>query len=429
MKIIVIGTGYVGLVQGVCLAEIGYDVVCIDIDEQKIKNLKKGISPIYESGIEDLIFKNIKSGKIIFDVDFKKYLHESDIIFIAVGTPSDEKNRADLKAVFSLAEEIGKNLKKYTIVATKSTVPMGTNKKVKEIISKNYAGDFAVISNPEFLREGSAIEHFFNPDRIIIGYDKDEKAAKKVAELYNSLNSEVLITNLETAEMIKYASNSFLAVEISFINTIARLCEKVGADVELVSQGMKLDKRIGKRAFLSAGLGYGGSCFPKDVKALIQVLKDYQVDNNILETAEEINLTQRHYFILKVKKILGDLRNKKIAILGLAFKPGTDDMRESPAINIIEGLLSFGAKLIAYDPAAKENAKKLIPELLFSDTIEEACKNSDAVIIITDWQEFKKIDWKNIINKMKTPIIFDGRNMFSLEEMRKIGINYFSIGR
>jgi UDPglucose 6-dehydrogenase len=306
---------------------------------------------------------------------------------------------------------------------------MGTNKKVKEIISKNYAGDFAVISNPEFLREGSAIEHFFNPDRIIIGYDKDEKAAKKVAELYNSLNSEVLITNLETAEMIKYASNSFLAVEISFINTIARLCEKVGADVELVSQGMKLDKRIGKRAFLSAGLGYGGSCFPKDVKALIQVLKDYQVDNNILETAEEINLTQRHYFILKVKKILGDLRNKKIAILGLAFKPGTDDMRESPAINIIEGLLSFGAKLIAYDPAAKENAKKLIPELLFSDTIEEACKNSDAVIIITDWQEFKKIDWKNIINKMKTPIIFDGRNMFSLEEMRKIGINYFSIGR
>lgn len=429
MKVTVIGTGYVGLVQGVCLAEIGHNVVCIDIDEAKIENLKKGISPIYEPGIEDLIKKNIENGRLTCDVDFRKYLNDSDVTFIAVGTPPDEDGRADLSVVFALAEEIGKNLIGHAIIVTKSTVPMGTNRKMMELISKNYKGEFAVISNPEFLREGLAIDDFLNPDRVVLGYDKNRKAAERVAELYVSLNTEILITNLETAEMIKYAANAFLATEISYINSIARLCEKVGADVESVSEGLKLDKRIGKKAFLSAGLGYGGSCFPKDVKALIQIARDNKVDNNLLEAVEEINLTQRHYFILKIKNSLGDLSGKRIAILGMAFKPETDDMRESPAINIAEGLLSLGAELVAYDPVAQENAKKLIPELVFAESMENACENADAVAIITDWSEFKDIDWVNIISKMKNPLVFDGRNMFDPEKMKEIGVSYFPIGR
>jgi UDPglucose 6-dehydrogenase len=328
-----------------------------------------------------------------------------------------------------LAKEIGESLTGYAIIITKSTVPMGTNRKIKEMISENYKGEFAVVSNPEFLREGLAVDDFLNPDRIVLGYDKDKKAVEKVKELYSPLNTEVLITNFETAEMVKYAANAFLATEISYINSIARLCEKVGADVELVSEGLKLDKRIGKKAFLSAGLGYGGSCFPKDVKALIRIARDNQVDNNLLESVEEINLTQRHYFILKMKDVLGDLTGKRIAILGMAFKPETDDMRESPAINIVEGLLSLGVEVIAYDPIAESNAKKLIPELKFADSIENACREADAVAIITNWSEFKDIEWEKIINIMKTPFVFDGRNMFDLEKMKGMSINYFSIGR
>lgn len=429
MKVTVVGTGYVGLVQGVCLAEVGHNVVCIDIDEVKIENLKKGISPIYEPGIEELIAKNMEAGRLSFDTDLKKYLNESDVNFIAVGTPSDEDGRADLSVVFAVAEEIGKNLTGYTIIATKSTVPMGTNREIMKRISANYDGEFDVISNPEFLREGLAIDDFLKPDRVVLGYDKNKGAAEKVAELYAPLNTEVLITDLETAEMIKYAANAFLATEISYINSIARLCEKVGADVEAVSEGLKLDKRIGKKAFLSAGLGYGGSCFPKDVRALIRIARDYDTKNTLLEVAEEVNLGQRQYFVMKIREKLGDLKGKKIAILGMSFKPDTDDMREAPAINIVEGLSSLGADLVAYDPVAEKNAKRIFPELVFAESIEKACEGADAVAIITDWAEFKDIDWGTIINTMKNPLVFDGRNMFDPEKMREMKIDYFPVGR
>ncbi|BFT94827.1 MAG: UDP-glucose/GDP-mannose dehydrogenase family protein [Minisyncoccus archaeiphilus] len=429
MKVTVVGTGYVGLVQGVCLAEVGHNVVCIDIDEVKIENLKKGVSPIYEPGIEELIAKNMEAGRLSFDTDLAKYLNESDVNFIAVGTPSDEDGRADLSVVFAVAEEIGKNLTGYTIIATKSTVPMGTNREIMKRISANYDGEFDVISNPEFLREGLAIDDFLNPDRVVLGYDKNRGAAEKVAELYAPLNTEVLITDLETAEMIKYAANAFLATEISYINSIARLCEKVGADVEAVSEGLKLDKRIGKKAFLSAGLGYGGSCFPKDVRALIRIARDYDTKNTLLEVVEEVNLGQRQYFVMKIREKLGDLKGKKIAILGMSFKPDTDDMREAPAINIVEGLSSLGVDLVAYDPVAEKNAKRIFPELVFAESIEKACNGADAVAIITDWAEFKDIDWVSIINKMKNPLVFDGRNMFNLEKMREMNIDYFPIGR
>lgn len=429
MKVTVIGTGYVGLVQGVCLAEIGHNVVCIDIDETKINNLKRGISPIYEPGIEELIIKNMEAGRLSFDTNFAKYLNESDITFIAVGTPSDDDGRADLSVVFAVAEEIGKNLTGYTIIATKSTVPMGTNREIMKRISLNYDGEFDVISNPEFLREGLAIDDFLSPDRVVLGYGNNRAAAEKVKELYALLNTETLITDLETAEMIKYAANAFLATEISYINSIARLCEKVGADVEAVSEGLKLDKRIGKRAFLSAGLGYGGSCFPKDVRALIRIARDYNVKNTLLEVVEEVNLSQRQYFVMKIREKLGELKGKKIAILGMSFKPDTDDMRESPAINIVEGLFSLGAELVAYDPIAQENAKKLMPELIFAESVRNACENADAVAIVTDWAEFKDIDWVSVINKMKNPLVFDGRNMFDPEKMREMNIDYFPIGR
>lgn len=429
MKVTVVGTGYVGLVQGVCLAEVGHNVVCIDIDEVKIENLKKGISPIYEPGIEELITKNMEAGRLSFDTDLTKHLNDSDVNFIAVGTPSDEDGRADLSVVFAVAEEIGKNLTGYTIIATKSTVPMGTNREIMKRISANYDGEFDVISNPEFLREGLAIDDFLKPDRVVLGYDKNKGAAEKVAELYAPLNTEVLITDLETAEMIKYAANAFLATEISYINSIARLCEKVGADVEAVSEGLKLDKRIGKKAFLSAGLGYGGSCFPKDVRALIRIARDYDTKNTLLEVVEEVNLGQRQYFVMKIREKLGDLKGKKIAILGMSFKPDTDDMREAPAINIVEGLSSLGADLVAYDPVAEKNAKRIFPELVFAESIEKACEGADAVAIITDWAEFKDIDWGTIINTMKNPLVFDGRNMFDPEKMREMNIDYFPIGR
>ncbi|MFH1188415.1 MAG: UDP-glucose/GDP-mannose dehydrogenase family protein [bacterium] len=328
-----------------------------------------------------------------------------------------------------VVEDIGKAMEEYTIVVTKSTVPVGTNRKLKEIIAQHYKGAFEIISNPEFLQEGLAIEGFMHPDRIIIGYDSDEKAAHKVAELYKPFNAEVVITNLETAEMIKYASNAFLATEISFINTIARLCEQTGADVTKVSEGMKLDKRIGQKAFLNAGVGYGGSCFPKDVQALVRIAKTNKVNFKILKEVESVNKEQRQRFILKIKNVLGDVNGKRIAVLGVAFKPGTDDIREAPAITIIEGLLSLGAAVSAYDPIAQKNAKRALPDVSFSKNIFSMCKNADAVVIITDWKEFRDLDWTKIAKAMKTPIVFDGRNMFLSQEMNEKNIRYFSIGR
>lgn len=429
MKIIVIGTGYVGLVQGVCLAELGNDVVCIDINKEKIENLKKGVAPIYEPGVEELLQKNIKAKRIVFDTNLEKHIRESDIVFIAVGTPPDEDGRADLKYILSAAEQIGRGLKNYQIIVNKSTVPIGTGQLVKKTIAKYYKGSFDVVSNPEFLREGSAIDDWMHPDRIVIGDSNGNGVAKKVTELYGVLGSPILITNIETAEMIKYASNSYLATQISFANSLAIICEKVGADAMEVARGMKLDSRIGKRAFLNAGLGYGGSCFPKDVEALIQIAKDNNYDFKILEEVEAVNKEQRQRFVLKIKNKLKSLKGKKLAVWGLSFKPKTDDIRMAPSLPIIETLLSLGAKIIAYDPVAEKNVKNVIPQIKFASDAIEACQDADALLIITEWDEFKQIDLDKIKKVLKKPVIFDGRNIYQPAEMKKKGFEYYSIGR
>jgi len=383
MKVMVVGTGYVGLVQGLCLAELGNDVVCVDIDAGKIDKLQQGISPIYEPGIEEMIKMNLLAKRIRFETSIEKFINSSEIIFIAVGTPPDESGRADLKYVLGAAEEIGKYIKSYKIIVNKSTVPIGTGQLVKKRIQKHYKGKFDVVSNPEFLKEGSAIDDFLHPDRIVIGTDNGKEASEKVSRLYEVLGAPILITNLETAEMIKYASNSYLANQISFINSIASICEKVGADAVEVSKGMKLDKRIGQKAFLSAGLGYGGSCFPKDVEALIQIARDNKVEFKILEEVEAVNKAQRQKFVLKIKECLKDLNKKKLTVWGLAFKPKTDDIREAPAITIIEALLDLGAQINAYDPVAEENVKKIFPQISFFPNPLEACRGANALLIIT----------------------------------------------
>jgi UDPglucose 6-dehydrogenase len=429
MRVVIIGTGYVGLVQGVCLAELGNQVVCIDIDKNKINKLQKGISPIYEPGIEELITQNVAAGRLQFDTNLKKNLKDSELIFIAVGTPSDEDGRADLKYVISAAEEIGRSLTSHQVVINKSTVPIGTGQLVKKTIKQFYKGKFDVVSNPEFLKEGSAIDDFMHPDRIVIGFDEDRSAADKVAKLYEVLGSPILITNLEAAEMIKYASNSFLATQISFINSVAEICEKVGADVTEVAAGMKLDKRIGKKAFLNAGLGYGGSCFPKDVQALVKIAKDNDADFTILEEVEAVNKSQRQRFVRSIQKKLGEIKGKKIGVWGIAFKPKTDDIREAPSITIIEALQDLGAKLVVFDPVAEENTKRFFPDLGFAKNPFEACKGADALVIITEWNEFKQLDLNKVKKLMKEPVVFDGRNIYQTAEMKKLGFKYYSIGR
>jgi UDPglucose 6-dehydrogenase len=429
MKIIVIGTGYVGLVQGVCLAELGNDVVCVDIDQDKIKKLQQGISPIYEPGIEELIVKNLKANRIKFSTILKNHIGDSDIIFIAVGTPPDEDGRADLKYVLAAAKEIGKNLTDYQIIVNKSTVPIGTGELVKKTISQYYKGDFDVVSNPEFLKEGSAIDDWMHPDRVIIGDSNGHRASRRVAKLYEVLDAPILMTNLETAEMIKYASNSYLATQISFINSIAEICEKVGADASEVSKGMKLDKRIGQKAFLSAGLGYGGSCFPKDVEALIRIARDNGVSFGILEQTEAVNLAQRQRFVEKILGRFPKLKGKKFALWGLAFKPKTDDVRMAPSLTIIEEIVKRGGEIVAFDPVAAENISKLYPKISFVDHALEACKNADALIIITEWDEFKQIAQERVLKALKSPVVFDGRNIYDPKEMREMGFEYFSIGR
>lgn len=429
MKIVIIGTGYVGLVQGVCLAELGNKVVCIDLIEEKIAKLQQGISPIYEPGIEELIAKNIKAGRIKFSTSLVENIDNVEIIFIAVGTPPDEDGRADLKYVLAAAQNIGKNLKNYAIVVNKSTVPIGTGQMIKKTIGKYFSGEFDVVSNPEFLREGSAIDDWMKPDRVVIGDSNGQKAAKKVAKLYEVLGAPILITNLEAAEMIKYASNSYLATQISFINSIAQICEKVGADAVEVSRGMKLDARIGQRASLNPGLGYGGSCFPKDVEALIQIAHDNDVPFKILEEVEAANQLVRLRFVEKIKKTLKSLKGKKIAVWGIAFKPKTDDIRMAPSVAIIEQLEALGAEVIVFDPVAVENLLKVMPEVKFVDNAADACKDADALVIVTEWDEFKQIDLAKIKKLMKKPFIFDGRNIYDPAEMTERGFDYYSIGR
>ncbi|MBN66004.1 MAG: UDP-glucose 6-dehydrogenase [Rickettsiales bacterium] len=434
MRITMIGTGYVGLVSGVCLAELGWDVTCVDKMADKIAALNTGEIPIYEPGLEALVDSNKKAGRLHFTTDLKQAVSEADIVFIAVGTPPDKgTGKANLNYVFGAAEEIANAISGYTIVVTKSTVPVGTNAKVREVIrNANPQAQFDVASNPEFLREGSAIEDFMKPDRIVIGVQTDA-AGHKLSDLYQPLTNKghlFLRTDIETAEMIKYASNSFLATKIAFINEMADICEQVGANVELVAKGMGMDSRVGDK-FLKPGPGFGGSCFPKDAMALSQLADEHGLDSKIVNTVIRYNLDRRASMADKITRACnGKVKGKTIAILGLTFKANTDDMRESPSLDIIPALIKAGATVRAYDPEGMENAKSMLPEsVYFAQSPLDACDGAEAAVIVTEWQAFRDMDLSQAHKLMKTPTLVDLRNLFTPADIKQAGFNYYSIGR
>lgn len=429
-KIAVIGVGYVGLVTSTCFAELGNQVIGVDIDQKKINNLNKGIIPIYEKGLTELVRKNYKSGKLSFTTDINKAVKASDIIFIAVGTPPMPDGSVNLEYVKEVSESIGKAMNGYKVIINKSTVPIGTGSFVERIISQNYKGKFGIVSNPEFLREGSAVNDFMHPDRIIIG-TSSKKARKIVNNLYAPQNSVIVNTNTKTAELIKYASNAFLATEISFINSIANICEKIGANVTKVSKGMRLDNRISPKAFLTAGIGYGGSCFPKDVKGLIQIAHENGVRFSILDAVEDTNLAQKQSLLPKIQSLLGeDLHEKNITIWGLAFKPRTDDVRESPSLVVIKQLLDRDAKITVVDPIAANQAKLILKDtVIYEKDLIKSATNADCLIIATEWPEFKSVDLKQLKKSMNKTNIVDGRNIFNKRKIKKLGFKYLSVGR
>lgn len=432
MKVCVIGTGYVGLIVGTCLAEMGNDVVCVDNDEEKLAKLRQGIIPIYEPGLEELITSNVSESRLIFSSDLKMAVEKSLVCFIAVGTPQGEDGSADLQYVCEVAKNIGKYMNGYKVIVDKSTVPVGTADKVTTIIRSQTSHPFDVVSNPEFLKQGAAVDDFLKPDRVVIG-SNSSKATEIMQELYAPFlrtGNPVVIMDVKSAEMTKYAANSFLAVKISFANEIANICEKIGADAEMVRIGMCLDKRIGTQ-FLFPGLGYGGSCFPKDVKALLKTGKDNNCDVQMLEAADNINKLQRKLFIDKIlKHFNNDITSKTFAVWGLSFKPKTDDMREAPSITIINALLEKGAKIKAYDPKAMEMAR-----FYFADKIQyatnsyNAIENADALLLLTEWNEFRRPDFDRIKDSLKTPIIFDGRNQYDKKRMSEKGFTYYCVGK
>lgn len=434
MKISVIGTGYVGLVSGACFAEFGWNVTCIDKSAERIESLKQGIIPIYEPGLDDLVRRNVGSGRLSFSLDYAPAVEDSDAVFIAVGTPSRRGDgHADLTYVYAAAEEIASHLKGYTVVVDKSTVPVGTAREVARIIRKaNPDADFDIASNPEFLREGSAIGDFMRPDRVVIGVESD-RAKAVLKELYRPLyllETPMVITNLETAELIKYASNAFLAAKISFINEISALCEKTGADVKDISKGMGLDKRIGSK-FLHAGPGYGGSCFPKDVSALIRIFHDNGLEPYILEAVTEVNHNQKMRQAYKIINLLGqDLTQKTIAVLGLTFKPETDDMREAPSLVIIPELIKAGAHIKACDPQGVKEARKLLPDAVeYLESPYDAAKDADAVIILTEWNQFRALDIQRLKRQMRGNLFADLRNIYNRDLLEKAGFTYIAVGR
>ena len=433
MKIAVIGTGYVGLVSGVCFSEFGFNVTCVDKDKNKINKLNSGKIPIYEPGLENIYKRNAAAKRLIFTSDLASAVKGSDVVFIAVGTPSRRGDgHADLKFVYEVSKEISKAIDGYTLVVNKSTVPVGTGREVKEIIKKsNPNSDFDVVSNPEFLREGSAIEDFMRPDRIVVGLET-ERAKKIMSTLYRPLfllETPVIYTSLETSELIKYASNAFLAVKISYINQIADLCERVGANIDDVAKGMGLDKRIGNK-FLHAGPGYGGSCFPKDTLALVKTANDNNSPVTIVNETIKYNNFRKINMVTKIQNAVGELQNKNISILGLSFKPETDDMRESPSIDIIDQLLNLRAIISAYDPAAMDEAKEIFSDKIkYFSSSEECIKGSEIIVILTEWNEFRALDPKLISNLMDGNTIVDLRNIFDPIAMRSAKIKYISIGR
>lgn len=429
-KICVVGTGYVGLVTGTCFADLGNSVTCLDVDETRISKLIAGIMPIYEPGLQQLVEQNVKAERLIFTTDYEKAVSDAEIAFIAVGTPSGVDGEADLQFVRQAAESIADLVESKIIVVNKSTVPVGTGDWVAEVIHKRRNGkplELHVVSNPEFLREGSAINDFMQSDRVVLG-SESRAAAEKVAELYAPLRCPVLITDLRTAEMIKYASNAFLATRISFINEIANICEELGADVKVVAQGMGLDKRIGS-AFLDAGLGWGGSCFPKDVKALAHMAVLHGTHPQLLQAVMEINRNQRRRLVYKLRKALGNLNDKTIGILGISFKPNTDDIREAPALEIIHLLQNEGAKIQAYDPQSMENAELVLNKVKLCENPYQVAEGADALILITEWNEFKQLDFDRIKNLMKQPIIMDGRNLWDEKSLINMGFQYFGVGK
>lgn len=429
-NIALIGVGYVGLVSGACFADLGNKVVCVDINEQRITNLNRGIMPIFEPGLEELIRRNVKAGRLLFTTSYEDALKDADYAFIAVGTPSDVDGQADLRYVQMAAESIADVIDHYVIIVNKSTVPVGTGDWVADIIRSRRPDvpAFDVVSCPEFLREGSAISDFMNPDRVILGSTNPD-AAEQVAHLHLPLRTTIMITDLRTAEMVKYASNAFLAAKISFINEIANICEALGADVKEVAYGMGLDKRIG-HAFLDAGLGWGGSCFPKDVQALASMAEVESRHPHLLHAVMDINRDQRHAPLRKVEAFLGrDLRDKIIGVLGLAFKPNTDDMRDAPSIDIIRNLQRRGAVVRAYDPVAMERAADLLNGVEMKDSAYAVAEGADALVLVTEWNEFKNLDLERIKKSMVSPVLIDGRNVWDPVKLTELGFQYAGIGR
>ncbi len=432
MKLGVVGCGYVGLVTATCFAHLGNEVIGADVDEDKIAKLSSGEPTIYEPGLDEMLKEQVSKGNLKFTTDVAKAIRESDVIFICVGTPQLPDGRADLSQVEQVARIVAENLNGYKLIVEKSTVPVKTSNWIKRTI-KLYAktdAQFDVASNPEFLKEGSAINDFLYPDRIVIGVES-EKAKEILLKLYEPIDCPKLVTDVNTAEIIKHASNSFLAMKISFINMVADLCEKTGADIQLVADGMGMDKRIG-REFLNAGIGYGGSCFPKDVRAFTKIAEEFQVDFSLLKEVDKINNERIDAFLKKIKNALWILSDKTIAVWGLAFKPNTDDIREAPSIKVIQKLLEESSILKLYDPQAMENTKKLFPpseRVSYHPSAIESAKNADAILVITEWQEFKDVNLKELKNVVKTPIIIDGRNIFNPEDMKKYGFEYYPIGR
>jgi len=437
MRICVVGTGYVGLVTGACLASLGNTVICVDKDRRIVNSLNKAVIHFYEPGLKDLVEEKVAAKRLRFTSEIDDAVLRSDIIIVTVGTPPKKNGEADMSAVISVSKNIARIIKKYSksigdgykVIVNKSTVPVGMGDIVEGIILEEGVdrNRFSVASNPEFLKEGSAVYDFMNPDRIVIGAS-DNRAFNKLAELYRPLNAHIIFTSIRSAEFIKYASNAFLATKVSFINEIAKICEKVGSDVTEVAQAMGLDKRIGKE-YLKAGLGYGGSCLPKDVSALIHLARKFKIDPKVLEAVQTVNMDQRMYMINKVKSVLKDLRGKKIAVLGLSFKPETDDMREAPSIYIINGLKKLGARVLAYDPVSELKAKQKIKGVAFCRNIYESITDVDALIIASEWNEFRDLDLKKVKSKMKRPIIFDGRNIYDPNKLREMGFEYFGVGR
>ncbi|MGB2764645.1 MAG: UDP-glucose/GDP-mannose dehydrogenase family protein [Candidatus Aminicenantaceae bacterium] len=433
MKIAVIGTGYVGLVSAACFAELGHNVIGTDVVSEKIDKASRGIAHIYEPGLEDLLKTNLKKGNLSFSLDLDETIQSSDVLFVCVNTPQKEDGSADMTYVEGVSKRIAENLNDYKVVVEKSTVPVQTSMWIKRAIDlyKKKDKTFDVASNPEFLREGSAVSDFLNPDRIIVGVET-EKAKDIMIKIYEKYKDRLLVTNIDTAEIIKHASNSFLALKISYINLISELCEKTDANVELAAKGMGLDERIGSQ-FLRAGLGYGGSCFPKDIRALSRIGEDLGVNMNLLKEADRINLKRIDVFVEKIKKAIWVLKDKKIAVLGLSFKPETDDIREAPSIKVIKRLLEEGASLSLYDPKAMENVKKVFPEkpsqISYAKSPYEAAEKANVLLIITEWDEFRELDLNKIKEVMANSIIVDGRNIFEPAKVRELGFEYYSFGR